>query len=152
MKHTRFILIAVVAIFLTYFLFVANRDIRENDTQAPAQQHQTGQSSLETKTDKQGQVTVKITPQNFSGTQWKFAIVFDTHSVDLNQDIMQIVELTDNQGTIYKPIAWEGAEPGGHHREGVLLFDAIHPAPVYVELKIKKVGGIAERSFKWYLQ
>jgi len=75
--------------------------------------------------------------------------MFDTHSVELDQDLMQIVELTDGQDNTYKPIAWEGAEPGGHHLEGVLVFEAINPVPPSIELKIKDVGGVPERSFKW---
>lgn len=152
MKYIRFILIAIVAIFLVYFFFVVNRDIEEDSAQSPNQQKQTGQNSLESKTDGQGQVTIKVTPQTLSGTQWKFDLVFNTHSVDLNQDVMQIAELVDSQGNVYKPTAWEGAGAGGHHREGVLIFKAVNPAPSYVELKIKDVGGVPERSFKWNLK
>lgn len=151
-KYIRFILIAAVVIFLAYFLFVVNRDTRKDKTQSSDRQQQVDQNGLETKIDEQGQVTVKITPQALDGAEWKFDVVFNTHSIELNQDIMQIAELTDDQGIIYKPIAWEGAEPGGHHREGMLVFEAVNPAPSSIELKIKKVGGIAERSFKWYLQ
>ncbi len=147
MKYLQFILITAVAVFLAYFLFAVNQD--EGDkTQSPTQK-QTTQSSLETKTDERGQVTVKITPQALRGDQWKFDVVLDTHSVDLGQDMMQITELVDGQGNTYKPIAWEGAGPGGHHREGVLIFQPISLMPSSVELKIKDVGGVPERLFKW---
>lgn len=152
MKYIRFILIAVVAIFLAYFFFVVSRDIEEDKTQSPNQQKQMGQSSLGTKTDEQGQVTVKVTPKTLNDTEWKFDVIFDTHSVELDQDIMQIAELLDSQGNVYKPIAWEGAGPGGHHREGILIFNPTQPLPEYVELKIKDVGGISERSFRWNIE
>ena len=153
MKHTRFILIAVVAVFLAYFFFVVNRDIGEDKTQNTGEQQQTKQGGSETKTDERGQVTVKVTPQiSASADQLRFDVVFDTHSVDLDQDLMQIAVLTDDQGREYKPSAWDGAGPGGHHREGVLVFEAIGSAPTSVELKIKDVGGILERSFKWDLE
>ncbi len=149
MKYIPLILITTAAVFLVYFFFVVNRDVRESKTQSPAPQQQASQNSLETKTDDQGQVTIRVTPQTLSGTQWKFDVVLDTHSVDLGYDLMQIAELIDDKGNAYKPLAWEGSESGGHHREGVLQFEAINPIPSYVELKIKNVGGVAERSFKW---
>ena len=55
----------------------------------------------------------------------------------------------DDKGNIYQPKMWEGPGPGGHHREGVLVFSPIEPAPKYVELRIKNIGGIAERLFRW---
>src|SRR3989344_5048688 len=150
MKYMRFILIliAVIAIFLAYFFFAVNRDISKR---ASDSQQQTDKSSFETKTDEQGQVSIKITPQTFSGSQWKFDVVLDTHSVDLNQDLTQIAELIDDKGGVYKPIAWEGSAPGGHHREGVLAFEGISPSSLFVELKIKNVGDVPERLFKWDL-
>lgn len=78
--------------------------------------------------------------------------MFDTHSVDLNQDVIQIAELTDDKRNIYKPTAWGRAGPGGHHREGALVFHQINPVPASVELKIKDIGGVPERSFKWNLK
>lgn len=151
MKYFRFILIAMVVIFLVYFLFAVNKDEVEN-TQSPTQEEKTAQSSLEAKTDEQGQVTVKITPHTLRGGQWKFDVVLDTHSVDLDQDMMQVAELTDDKGNTYKPIAWEGATPGGHHREGILVFQSTNLVPFSVELKIKNIGGVPERSFKWNIQ
>lgn len=150
MKYVKFILPVLVIVFLLYSAFIAKED-EDNKVQSPAPQR-ARETGLETKTDNQGQVTVKITPQNLSGAEWKFEIVLDTHSIDLNQDLMQVIELIDEQGKIHKPIAWEGAIPGGHHREGVLIFQPINPKPASVELKIKGVGGVLERSLKWYLK
>ncbi len=108
----------------------------------------------ETRTDEQANVTVVVTPLNLSSqsTEWKFDIGMNTHSVELDQDPVQIVTLVDDKGNVYKPLSWEGAGPGGHHREGVLIFNAIQPMPQTVELKIKDIGGIPERSFKWGLK
>jgi len=152
MKYARFILIAISAVFLAYFFFVKNGDVTENETQDPAPQPQIIQKSFETKIDEQGQVTVKVTPQTMNGEQWKFDVVLDTHSVELDQDIMQIATLVDDKNNTYKPTSWDGAEPGGHHREGTLIFNPVQPPPKYVELKIGDVGGIAERSFKWNIE
>ncbi len=153
MKYIRFILIAVVVVFLAYFFFVVNRDIGEDKTWNTGEQEQTKQSGFETKTNEQGQVTVKVTPQiSDSAGQLRFDVVFDTHSVELDQDLMQIAVLIDDQGKEHTPSVWEGTGPGGHHREGVLVFEEISPVLVYVELKIKDVGGVPERSFKWNIE
>lgn len=149
MKYTPFVLVAAVIVFLAYFFFGTNKDTRESKTQNTGQQQQKTQGGFEAKADEQGQVIVKITPLVLSGARWRFNVVFDTHSVELDQDLVQIAELSDNRGNTYEPMAWEGAEPGGHHREGILVFKAINPMPSYVGLKIKNVGGVPERLFKW---
>ena len=75
----------------------------------------------------------------------------DTHSVELDQDMTESAVLIDGQDKEYKPIGWEGPS-GGHHREGVLVFDPIEPMPKYIELKIKNIGGVTERLFKWNIE
>ena len=149
MKYIRLILLLLGVGFLVYFLFVFNKNKKETEVQDSNQQQQV---SFDTKTDEQGQVTVKVTLQTFSKNLWKFNIVFDTHSIELNEDIIQIAELIDSEGNVFKPIAWEGAGPGGHHREGVLTFNQVQPLPEYVELKIKNIGGVTERSFRWNIK
>lgn len=112
------------------------------------------QGNWETKTDDQPPVTIKVTPVEFGkgAKTWKFQAVFDTHSGSLDDDLLAAVSLVDNKGSAYQPISWEGPGPGGHHREGVLAFEAVNPAPSYAELKIKNVGGVSERLFKWNMQ
>ncbi len=63
--------------------------------------------------------------------------------------MINIAVLVDDQGKEYKPIRWEGPV-GGHHREGVLIFDQITPNPKSVELKISNIGDVV-RSFTWQL-
>ena len=65
---------------------------------------------------------------------------------------MKVVTLVDDKGIAYLPTRWEGAGPGGHHREGTLVFNAVNPAPTSVHLQIKEVGGIPERMFIWELK
>ena len=73
----------------------------------------------------------------------------NTHSVELDQDMTKIAVLVDGQEKEYKPISWEGPV-GGHHREGVLIFNQITPIPKSVELKISSIGDVV-RSFTWEL-
>ena len=107
----------------------------------------------ESKTDNQAAVSITIAPIDISShsKEWKFDIVMDTHSVELDQDMTESAILIDDQDKEYKPISWEGSS-GGHHREGVLVFDPIEPTPKYIELKIKNVGGVTERLFKWNIK
>lgn len=111
---------------------------------------QTAASGLSEETREGGGVTVAVTPQSAGVSEpWAFKVVFDTHSVELDQDPVQVSVLVAD-GKEYRPTAWEGDPPGGHHRSGVLKFPAIAPGPRQIELRISEVGGI-ERSFAWTL-
>lgn len=103
----------------------------------------------ETKTDEQANVTVVVTPLDLSpqSSQWKFDIGMNTHSVELDQEMTKSVILIDDQGKEYKPTGWEGPV-GGHHREGVLTFNAITPTPKSVELRISNIGDVV-RVLSW---
>lgn len=105
-----------------------------------------------TKIDDQESVTVVITPLDLSAqsSEWKFDIGMNTHSVELDQDMTKVVTLTDDRGSEYTPLRWEGPV-GGHHREGVLIFSKVATAPKSVELKIAGIGGVI-RSFIWQLK
>lgn len=115
-----------------------------------ASQQVSPEQNLESKTGEQAAVTVTVTPVNISSQreEWEFDVLMNTHSVELDQNILKISALVDNQGKEYKPIRWDGAEAGGHHREGVLIFNRISPFPKSVELKISEIGSVV-RSFKW---
>ena len=108
---------------------------------------------LETKTNSEGPVEVSVTPRRMvpTDTEWSFEISLDTHSYDLNDDLLAASELRDEQGNAYKPVAWDGDPPGGHHRGGVLKFKAIAPQPSSIMLAIQDVGGVKERKFTWQL-
>ena len=99
-------------------------------------------------------VTTKVTPRNLAGNagSWEFAIVLDTHSEDLSDDLVKSSLLLDGAGGRHSPTAWDGAPPGGHHREGVLRFRPISPRPQSIELQIGRAGEDAPRSFRWQLK
>lgn len=79
-------------------------------------------------------------------------IAMNTHSVELAEEMTKVSILRDDSGNEYKPTAWEGAGPGGHHREGKLKFAAMTTQPKYIELVIKNLAKVAERSFRWELR
>lgn len=122
---------------------------------------QSKNSSFETKENTEGPVSVTVKPLSLENglPTWDFEITLNTHSEELNADLVTVSELVDDQGKLYKPISWEGDKPGGHHRSGILKFNPISPKPKSLELKMSKlfpsetknVGGVTERSFKWNL-
>ena len=99
-------------------------------------------------------VTTKVTPRNLASNagSWEFAIVLDTHSQDLSDDLVKSSLLLDGAGGRHSPTAWDGAPPGGHHREGVLRFKPISPRPQSIDLQITRAGEDAPRSFRWQLK
>lgn len=152
MKYLLSIIILLVAVFFVYFMvFTGRGEIAKNEEQSQEQTSEAKQKQWETKSDEQVPVAITITPIEFGrdAKQWRFIVVFDTHSGSLDDDPMKTVSMVDDKGNTYSPIIWEGPGPGGHHREGTLIFNPVDPLPKYVQLKIKDVGGIAERTFTW---
>jgi hypothetical protein len=113
-------------------------------------------ASAELATEKSSErgVTVAATPQNLSSNAktWEFKIVLDTHSQDLGDDLLKTAVLLDGTGAKYTPTGWDGAGPGGHHREGVLRFKPVSPQPQSIELQITRAGEDAPRSYRWQLK
>jgi len=117
-------------------------------TNQKAEQANTSQRWVQ-KIDEQSEATVVVTPIDIlsQSKEWKFDIGMNTHSVELDQDMIKVAVLVDDYGKEYKPIAWEGPT-GGHHREGVLKFNQITPVPKSIKLKISGIGDVV-RSFTW---
>lgn len=99
-------------------------------------------------------VTVAVTPQNLvaNAKSWDFKVVLDTHSGELNDDLVKTTTLLDGKGGRHAPVKWEGAGPGGHHREGTLKFNPVSPTPTAIELSITRAGEAKPRSFRWQLK
>jgi hypothetical protein len=105
---------------------------------------------LSTQSSSAAGVTVKVTPRALSGSAWEFEIVFDTHTQELNDDLLKTASLRADG----KPLAaagWQGDPPGGHHRKGVLKFSAVDPRAQEIELRITRPGEPKPRSFRWQL-
>ncbi len=135
------ITLSIIAFIGGFLIFYQNR---------PAEQ-KTLSTNWKSKTDNQLAVTITVTPIDIfsQSKEWKFDVVMDTHSVELDQDLTKVAVLIDDQGKEYKPLNWEGPV-GGHHREGVLIFSQITPIPKFVELKISDIGDVV-RNFDWQL-
>lgn len=96
-------------------------------------------------------VTVKATPRTVSGDAWEFEIVMDTHSQNLSDDLTKAAVLSAGDGVTYVPIGWQGDPPGGHHRKGILRFQAVKPASA-IELRLSRPGEAQPRVFRWKLE
>jgi len=87
-----------------------------------------------------------------AGSEARFEVRMNTHSVELDQDLAAISSLKDNKGNTFPPTGWDGSPPGGHHRSGTLSFPALAPGTETVTLIIKGVGKDSERIFSWQVQ
>jgi|SRR3989344_8116758 len=146
--------VTLIVIFL-FYTGVFNTENELSDNTEQTEQKKGGvPKQWETKTDDKSPVTLSATPIEFgkNANIWKFAITLNTHAGSLDDDLVTAVTLSDDDGNIFLPISWEGAAPGGHHREGVLIFNKVIPVPFSVELKFKNIGGVPERSFKWNIE
>lgn len=105
----------------------------------------TPKTNLETLTSNENDVEFQVTPLAPN----EFQIAINTHSVDLDFDLTKIATLHDNFGKDYYPLEWEGSEPGGHHRNGILRFPAINAKAKSIKLIIK---DSTRREFNWDLK
>ncbi|MEK7543214.1 MAG: hypothetical protein AAB503_02835 [Patescibacteria group bacterium] len=153
MRKTVIVILSAAAFIAGFLIFYQSRQIEEQKVPAAPETSQQigGSQKWGTKTDSQANVNIVVTPLDLSpqSAEWKFDIGMNTHSVELDQDMTKSAVLIDDQGKEYRPLTWKGPA-SGHHREGVLLFRTITPAPKSVELKIM---GIADtvRTFTWQL-
>ena len=103
-----------------------------------------------TRTHSGGGVTVKVTYLNPQGTEdARFEITLDTHSVDLDSyDLKALSSLRHGAGRAYQPSNVEN-KGSGHHRQVVLGFPKPAPGSSRIELVIKDIADVKERSFVW---
>lgn len=107
-----------------------------------------------------GNVTVDISWEKelttSSDQTLRFKTVLDTHSFDLDTvDLSKQAVLRNDSGQEVRPERWD-APKGGHHRSGTLVFPAtvagaplIGPQTKYIEVVVRDVAGVKERSLKW---
>jgi len=108
--------------------------------------------NLPPQSSSQSGVTVKVTPRGVAGAAWEFDVVFDTHSQELNDDLLKAAVLVADGGASSTPTGWQGDGPGGHHRKGVLRFKPAAASPATIELRLQRSGEAAPRVFRWQLR
>jgi len=111
-------------------------------------------AELAPQSSRAGGVSISVQPVDVSAaaTTWKFKVVLDTHSGSLGDDLARTATLLDGTGKPHAALGWEGDPAGGHHRSGVLTFQAPSPPPEGLELRIVRRGEAAPRVFRWSLK
>jgi hypothetical protein len=103
-----------------------------------------------------GNVTITV-DWNGPDDGFVFNIAMDTHSVDLDgYDLSELAVLILDGELEVRPRGWD-APSGGHHRKGTLRFPdvSVDGTPIEVsrvrsvQLIVKDVAGVPERSFTW---
>jgi hypothetical protein len=80
-----------------------------------------------------------------------FYVRLDADSADLSKyDLGRISVLHDLSGGEYQPEAWRPLNVASDHWEGLLTFRKVDLGGKGVELVIRGVGGVAERSYRWF--
>ena len=87
-----------------------------------------------------------------------FKIVLDTHSVDLDTYDLAKLAVLRVDGREVAATVWD-APKGGHHRSGDLVFPTsgadgaptIGASAKAVEIVVRDVAGVPERTFRWPL-
>lgn len=104
-----------------------------------------------TRTSEGGQVTV-VVDWTGPGDGAVFDVTLDTHSVDLDALDLSDAVLRNDRGETLAATTWT-APKGGHHREGALAFEGdastFFAGATSIELVIRGVGDIAERTLRW---
>ncbi len=136
----------------------------------------TGQTPARTpQADTRGSVTIKavyVTAAHFKATpndplagkvdlerSIVFAITLDTHAGDLSKfDFVKNVTLRNDRGQQTTPSRWVATADGAHHRAGGLVFSrtdqagrAIGAQVKVLELIVRDLGGVPERTLRWTL-
>ena len=110
-------------------------------------------NAYQTQSNDAGEVTVQVTPVTLLYDKpIEFEIVMNTHSVELDADMLQGVILRDDAGNEFKPQAWDGPGAGGHHRAGKLTFGNLPASVRSVTLVLKNIAKVPERVFTWKLE
>ena len=117
-----------------------------------------------TRADSQGNIQASVTlvsPGDLVSLEVKmlaFEVYLNTHSVNLLAYQMEKLSyLRDDSGKKYPALEWEPISESSHHRSGILKFSnldengdfIITSSSKSIELVIKGLAGIEERSFRW---
>lgn len=147
-NNIKILLLVVLGVAIGFLVFIIGKNIQ--NLNKPFEPIQTAGNKYLKQENQEAEVTVEVTPLKLSSKEnTEFAIVLNTHSVNLDKSLKDISVLEDDKGNIYDPISWSG-ETGRHHAEGHLIFPPFSKEAKSVKLTIKQVGG-ADRIFRWDL-
>lgn len=143
---------------VVFILFLASFGFQANTQAAGMMEGMMGKEAKKTSSDSNGiiqeaeaaSVTVKVTYKNpFDKAAPVFKIVFDTHSVSLDEYEFEDVSTLRFGGKTYSASLVSG-EGSGHHREAEVEFKGADASMSgYLELVVKGVAGVEERVFRF---
>ena len=148
---------SIFALKWLFLVIIAGFFIAIKSTSKKSEINQTQVSTKEnlysSQTNSEGNIQIDVMPVNVSSDKksWSFQITLTTHEGSLDEDLVKNSSLVDGEGNKLDPIRWEGADPGGHHSEGTLIFPSFSQTPKSVKLILRDIGEIPERSFIWNL-
>lgn len=111
----------------------------------------TTSAGFEPKVSSDGWAEIEVTPLTLASNEWSFRVNLNAHQ-EMDVDLTKAATLTDDRGDTLTPVRWEEPNPGGHHRQGTLVFAAPASKPQTITLTVKDIGGAAVRMFTWQLQ
>jgi len=114
--------------------------LTRNDASGSGQEASSRSGALPSRTVDAGGVQVVIVPVRLDDSGAVFKVTLDTHSGDLGVDLARAAELQVG-GSAWRSPVWKGDPPGGHHREGELLFTPAGAASGDVTLSIGGLPG-----------
>ena len=103
-------------------------------------------TSLPDRTVEAGPVTVKVQLRQLDAVGAVFKITFDTHSVQLDQDLSRAARLVVG-ATVWPVASWSGDGTGGHHREGELRFTPAGPVTGSATLTIDGLPALVTATW-----
>jgi hypothetical protein len=109
--------------------------------------------AYETRSNRENSVRMDVRPVQLApGQSARFEVRMNSHSETLGEDMVAVSSVKDNAGRIYQATSWQGSEPGGHHRKGVLEFPKLENNTESITLIIRKVANVPERTFEWSVE
>ena len=135
----KILVIFSLALFLTLGILVLKGQAKTDATRA-----------YETKQQTMGAVEVVVVPEQLeTNSPAVFSLSLNNHSVELNYDYTKIAKLTDDRGSNYQALSWEGGS-GGHHLEGKLTFEPLEKRADSITLTLSGIDG-QTKDFTWLI-
>ena len=154
MKNRLILIISLVLMALIMMSYVSRKSDSRLNATGSAQERTTAtvveeNGKLAPQRRTMGAVEVQVTPVRLeANAQPVLNIELNTHSVELDYDLTQVMQLTDDLGNSYKPLVWSGGS-GGHHLTGELLFENLKSEAQTLSLTLSEIDGqTAEFMFK----
>lgn len=131
-RRGRLLVVAMIATAVIAVAMIALTAITGSGVHTPGDGDAT---TLATRVSQAGEVEVRMTPLALDATGARIRVSFDTHSGSLDLDPASAAQLRID-GAPAPSGTWDGARPGGHHREGTLAFATPIRAGATVELRV----------------